>query len=298
LDRDDELIMIISWNYIITFYLFTAGISAGAFMISAAAEILDQKNERYKEIINIGAYIAPFPISLGIACLVLDLERPLYFWKLLITFQYTSVMSIGSWILVLFCGISYLNLYLKYKDNAANKIMTIIGLILSIGVAVYTGILISILIARPLWHSPMIPIIFFISAVIDGIAAICLGMLYIRKTMSHDEYLRNKKILYSIDIPCLILLIISVIIYIYTVNIDAVKVIISGQYAIYFWVFVVLTGMLMPLIYETWMIRNHTSTKHYVQISIVIGLLILFGGYMLRYVIIYGGQASSVIFYQ
>jgi formate-dependent nitrite reductase membrane component NrfD len=65
--------------------LFAAGLSAGAFIISATAYFLGR--ERYETITRIGAYIAPFPVIIGIFALIYDLERPHLFWKLFLQFS-------------------------------------------------------------------------------------------------------------------------------------------------------------------------------------------------------------------
>ena len=56
----------IHWNWIVAIDLFGAGLSAGAFIISATAYFLGR--ERYENITRIGAYIAPFPVIVGILC--------------------------------------------------------------------------------------------------------------------------------------------------------------------------------------------------------------------------------------
>ena len=90
----------IYWNWIVAVDLFGAGLSAGAFFLSAMAYFLG--HEKYNNITRIGAYIAPFPLIIGIICLIIDLERPHLFWKLLLTVQPNSVMSLGAWLLFIF----------------------------------------------------------------------------------------------------------------------------------------------------------------------------------------------------
>ncbi len=96
------------WNWSVAVYLFVAGLSAGAYFISSLAYFLGE--EKYRNITRIGAYIAPFPLLLGILCLIYDLERPFLFWKLLLTFQSHSVMSLGSWLLLIFSSLSFFKL--------------------------------------------------------------------------------------------------------------------------------------------------------------------------------------------
>ena len=93
------------WNWTVVVYLFLAGVSAGAFAVSALAYLLDR--EKYQDIIRIGAYIAPFPLILGVLCLIYDLERPSLFWKLMVTLQVESVMSYGAFTIARPEGINF-----------------------------------------------------------------------------------------------------------------------------------------------------------------------------------------------
>src|SRR5512142_1092678 len=94
----------IEWGLLIVNYLFVAGLSAGAFAISSFATYLG--GPHFRRVAQIGALIAPWPVILGVGVLVLDLGRPLAFYNLFMTVQYTSPMSIGSWLLTLFIIIS------------------------------------------------------------------------------------------------------------------------------------------------------------------------------------------------
>ena len=98
------------WNWTVAVYLFVAGVSAGAFAISALAYFIGE--EKYQEITRIGAYIAPFPLMFGLLFLIYDLERPYLFWKLMVTLQAHSIMSLGAWLLLLFSVLSFVYFYL------------------------------------------------------------------------------------------------------------------------------------------------------------------------------------------
>jgi len=204
------------WNWSVALYLFVAGVSAGAFAISALAYFLGE--EKYQNITRIGAYIAPFPLILGILCLVYDLERPFLFWKLLVTFQPHSVMSLGSWLLLIFSFLSFLYFYLwlperfelvdlfkrippkwekvkiirtikssplleKFRRGNLNGIRGWVGLAgipVSLLVGIYTGVLLGALVARPFWNNPMLPMLFLVSALKKGTASVLLGGFLLR----------------------------------------------------------------------------------------------------------------------
>ena len=103
------------WNWTVALYLFIAGVSAGAFAISAIAYFLGRN--KYENISRLGAYIAPFPLLFGILCLIYDLERPAYFWKLMVTLQPFSVMSLGAWLLLIFSFLSFLYFYIWLPER-------------------------------------------------------------------------------------------------------------------------------------------------------------------------------------
>ena len=102
------------WNWLVAVDLFCAGLSAGAFAISALAYFIGR--EKYQNITRIGAYIAPFPLIIGLLCLIYDLERPHLFWKLMLNLQGHSIMSLGAWLLLIFSVISFVNFYLWLPD--------------------------------------------------------------------------------------------------------------------------------------------------------------------------------------
>ena len=241
------------WNWTVAVYLFVAGVSAGAFSISALAFFLGEK--RYEEITRIGAYIAPFPLILGILLLIYDLERPYLFWKLMTTFQGYSVMSLGSWLLLVFSILTFIYLYLwlpnrfdlvdllrsaarrwgteKFSQRMeTNRILAklhrsnlnglrawvgLIGIPVSLLVGIYTGVLLGALVARPFWNNPMLPMLFLVSALKTGTASICLIGCFIMGFggMSRERMETNKFVIHSIDFILVVLMIITIMLFIF-----------------------------------------------------------------------------------
>ena len=241
------------WNWTVAIYLFVAGVSAGAFAISALAYFLGEK--KYEEITRIGAYIAPFPLIIGILFLIYDLERPYLFWKLMTTFQGHSVMSLGAWLLLGFSIISFIYFYLWLPDrfdviyllrNAAHrwggerfssrisssKVLEkfhrsnlqslrawigLIGIPISLMIGIYTGVLLGALVARPFWNNPMLPMLFLVSAMKTGTASICLiGCFFMGfGGMSREKIESNKFVIHSIDFILMVLAIISIMLFIF-----------------------------------------------------------------------------------
>jgi formate-dependent nitrite reductase membrane component NrfD len=243
----------IFWNWTVAVYLFVAGVSAGAFVISALAYFLGE--EKYQDITRIGAYIAPFPLMLGLLFLIYDLERPRLFWKLIVTLQAHSVMSLGAWLLLIFSLLSFVHFYLWLPDrfdviellryltgpvdkwpivrafrtnfvidalrrknlNRLRGWIGIVGIPVALLVGIYTGVLLGALVARPFWNNPMLPMLFLVSALKTGTASICLIGCFAKGFggMSREKIETNKFVIHSIDFVLMILSIIAILLFIF-----------------------------------------------------------------------------------
>ena len=85
------------WGILIVFYLFFGGLSAGLFFVSALATYLQENGSpAYPRIAQFGALLAPWPVAIGCVLLVFDLGHWYRFYKLFVTFEWHSPMSIGA----------------------------------------------------------------------------------------------------------------------------------------------------------------------------------------------------------
>lgn len=84
------------WDWIIAIYLFLAGMSAGAVMISIYLKRkVIEGDPANNGIMKAMAWLAPFGIIAGLVILIFHLTKPLEFWKIMIYYNPTSVMSMG-----------------------------------------------------------------------------------------------------------------------------------------------------------------------------------------------------------
>jgi len=319
------------WNWLVAVDLFGAGLSAGAFIVSATAYFLGR--EKYETMTRIGAAIAPFPVIVGILCLIFDLERPHLFWKLLLTFRPGSVMSLGAWLLFLFSFFSIAHFYLwlperfdylkiipaiqknrflgRFRGDNLTKVRGLVagfGIPISIGVGIYTGVLLGVLTARPFWNNPMLPMLFLVSAMMTGSASICFVGCFIKgfRGMSRENVNTNKFMIHSIDFTLMVFSIISVFLFVLGLYVSprsstgAVHLIMGGPFTLLFWVVVVGIGILIPLALEVYelipyYIEQVELRDHNPWISGIITSSVLIGGFMMRYLVIYAGQIPQIM---
>jgi formate-dependent nitrite reductase membrane component NrfD len=314
------------WGWLIVIYLFLGGVGAGAYFVSGLATYLGGRDE-YKTISRWGAYLAPFPVMIGSGILIFDLFRPWNFYKLFLTVQFTSPMSLGSWLLMLFTGVSLFNAFLwlpselkekvfsrkplrwmkgrlerlweKERQDKLRSLFAALGLPLSVGVALYTGILLGAIPARPFWNTPMLAQLFLFSALSTGTASLIVITSFTREHAISGD--RDAKLLYTLDILliCLEILIIVPFLlhdYLATESIrNSLHLILGGPYTLLFWGAVVLLGLVVPLALEVYEIFPMIFKKHMHHnraLEVLSGLLVLMGGLTLRYVFVFGGQIS------
>jgi formate-dependent nitrite reductase membrane component NrfD len=166
------------------------------------------------------------------------------------------------------------------------KILAWIMVIYSVILGIYTGILLSAFNARPLWNTSILGPLFLASGLSAGAATIIL--------FSKSEI--ERRMISKIDIIVIgaeLFFIIHMFMGFLAsteVQIEAAQLFLGGPYTIPFWIFVVFIGMLVPAVLEILELRGQ---KVPVLFPVV---LILFGNIMLRFIIVYAGQASRYLY--
>ena len=294
------------WGLPVAIDLFAAGMGAAAFMVAVIADLAGSK--KFTSIRLTGAIIAPWPAILGVLLLVVDLGRPLRFWEMILKrgagvgiapgleapylmFNPGSAMSWGTWILSLFVIISLIYLVISIIaipfswGEIATKVVGIIGLPFALLVTTYTGVLISAT-SNALWSNYLLPFVFVSSAIVTGIAAIVfiLAILKMLKLLEEDFIPGLEKLNGTMIIVLLISLALFIILGI--TQPPMLALIASAKVGILFWLFAIILGILIPLMFSFKKEGNPAAT------SFIISILILLGGFFLRYAILIAGQIA------
>lgn len=290
------------WGLPVAIDLFAAGMGAAAFLVAVMADLAGSK--KFTSIRLTGAIIAPWPAILGVLLLVVDLGRPLRFWEMILKrgdglsiappylmFNPGSAMSWGTWILTLFVIISLIYLIVSIIaipfswGEIATKTIGIIGLPFALLVTTYTGVLISAT-SNTLWSNYLLPFVFVSSAVVTGIAAIVciLAILKMLKLLEEDFITGLEKMNGIMIIVLLASLVMFIVVGI--MQPQMLTLIASAKLGILFWLFTIILGILIPLMFSFKKDGNPAGT------SFIISLLILLGGFFLRYVILMAGQIA------
>jgi protein NrfD len=288
------------WGWEIPVYLFLGGLVAGMMIISGYFIFTGRTRNT-----NCSCFLIPIiglaAISVGMFALFLDLEHKLYVWRMYATFQWTSPMSWGSWILLLVYPILILNAIIRIPDKLKGKLPFIEkigdsisqhgGFVKTLGVfsmvigallGMYTGVLLSAYGARPAWNSAMLWILFLIS----GLSAAAAFIHLIAKDIEEREMLAKADNGFLVlEIIVIMLLFVGFFSSSQT-HIEAGKLFFGGPFTAVFWVFVMGFGIVIPLIIQLF------AVNHKVQHTPVAPIMVIIGGLLLRFIIVAAGQHS------
>ena len=277
------------WGPMIAWYLFLAGASAGAFLTSAFVEV------KYPESVKMrvaGRIIAPIFLGIGLVMLMLDAEAGLhnplrFFWLIA---NPGSVMTLGVYFICVFMPVALVSALLEVLKKRVPKWLTWIGIVFAFAVAAYTGFLLGVVKAFPLWNNAVLPILFVVSALSAGLAATSLVGLLVDRERFEQMWLIKKSHVILSAIEMVVLATMLVIVSAGSVEGAAsVYSLVAGQYAPAFWGGIVLLGLVAPFIIEGYpvFITKRVETSMTSMVVSVIGEAgVLVGGFMLRLLVV------------
>ena len=293
----------ITWGFPIWIYLWLAGMAAGAYFAAFLAERFGKYSDH--RILHASLYLGVPAAMAGVLFLLYDLGHPLRFWRLFVSFNLISPMSIGSWLLVLWTGIGVLILFLWHMRNrihvnpATVKLITNIlhwgCFFASVLLMSYTGVLLSVSI-QPLWATTfLLPALFVVSATSTGAAILILAGLITRSWKAHGETIRR-----MVQVDAVVIVIELIILAVYLLWLsksgdpgasEAMITLTKGVLAVRLWVGVVLLAIMVPFALDIahWgkKLEDHRVVVIFATAS---SACVIIGGLVLRIVIVTGGQ--------
>ena len=157
------------------------GLAAGGFTLAAIVHIFNIKS--FRPIVRPSLLTAFLGYLLVTVALMFDLGRPYRIWHPLIMWNPRSVMFEVGWCVTLYTTVLFLEfvplVLEKFKLVQAQKVMkgvmlpiVILGVILSTLHQSSLGSVFLIMPTKlhPLWYSPLLPVLFYVSAIATGLA--------------------------------------------------------------------------------------------------------------------------------
>jgi formate-dependent nitrite reductase membrane component NrfD len=190
------------WQWYIVLYFFLGGLAGGSYFLATLIALFGRREDM--SLARLGFYLA-FPLVLVCGLLLtVDLGRPERFWHMLIErnthgpmFKYWSPMSIGSWALMIFGAFTFVSFVGALADDDRRwpvfnrwgvpwatlrvrpprvlaRVFEVAGGIAGLYVAGYTGVLLAVT-NRPIWaDTPLLGMLFIVSAASTSAALMIL----------------------------------------------------------------------------------------------------------------------------
>lgn len=295
----------LTWGYLMAGYLFLGGLAGGAYVVSALADLF--KGDDYKVLSKSGCLVTLFSVVIGIVLLLLDLKRfevaPLGILNAYRRFP-ASMVTVGTWILTGLALVSLVTCVLWYLggNRFVRKIVDVVGIVLGLSTAAYTGILLSYSRGVPFWGSPFLPWTFVISGTLTGLTMALLmipvAAIFMPKAFKDFVSLYEKRVQFSKMlrhtqkyITILIITELALVVLELATGHKAVDLLLTGILSWTFYAYLLL-GLFIPLGISYYISKLKTLDKEgsILLFSNSSYVLILIGGFLLRYVILTAGQ--------
>jgi len=180
------------WGLWIGFDFLGIGLAAAGFTIVAAVHLFHAHD--YEPIVRPALLTAFIGYSLVVLVLVIDLGRPDHFWHPLVMWNPHSVMFEITWCVILYTTVLSIefapivlekfNMHRPIKwIHACSLPFMIVGVLLSTLHQSSFGSLYLCVPNRlhPLWYSPLLPILFFVSCIASGISMVILETIILSR---------------------------------------------------------------------------------------------------------------------
>ncbi len=197
----------VAWSLAIPQYFFMTGVSAAAFLVSSLTYAFGDR--RFKPIAGLALIVALTVLLVAPLNLVADLGQPGRFYELTFALHSTAPMSWGVYLLTTYPALILAELLLAFRAplveranatsgalgrvyrvlafgktsvsseererlHGLSRRLALLGIPWAIAVHGYTGYILGVMKARPLWHTALMPIVFLVSAMVSGVAFMIL----------------------------------------------------------------------------------------------------------------------------
>jgi protein NrfD len=281
----------------IILYFFVGGISGGALLVASLLRLFGTREDSH--FIRLGVYISFVGCVVSGILLIVDLGVPLRFWHMLVQnntgrpmFKWWSPMSVGAWGLLVFgffSGLATLRALwddrrltwstLEFLERGPISTFGAIGGALGgLFLAGYTGVLLSVT-NRPVWaDSSWLGLLFLLSGISTSVAAMLLVARWqnVRIASTEERLKRFDRIALILELVVLVA---------FVVSLGAVAQAFLNAYGVLLLLGVIGVGIIMPLR------MGRDAASHNVATA---SILVLFGGFVLRVVVLLGSEQVHV----
>ena len=278
----------VSWHSAYAIYFFVIGILAGLSFLSYGSWLTPALRPLREK----AAYISLALLAVGGALLIADLSQPLRFLNTLNPFymHFTSPLAWGALNITAFgvCSVLYI-LALRSGNEKRGRLLALVTAALALGLPIYTGFDLSVHQSRPVWNSPVMPVLFVALAIASGSA---VGALLAGSNEWAQKVLRQYMLWSTAAVGVVLIAILGTTSYGGSAEGLAFQILTSGTMGLIFVGFGILAGIAAPVA----LMLLVPVGKQQQGVLMISALLILVGSAALRYAILMAPQQMQTLF--
>ncbi len=278
----------VSWHSAYAIYFFVVGILAGLSFLSYGSWLTPALRPLREK----AAYISVVLLGVGGALLIADLSQPLRFLNTLNPFymHFTSPLAWGALNITAFgiCSVLYI-LALRKGDEQRGKLLALVTAALALGLPIYTGFDLSVHQSRPVWNTPVMPVLFVALAIASGSA---VGSLLAGSNEAAQRVLREYMLWSTAAVGVVLVAILGTTNYGGSAEEMTFQILTSGSMGMIFVGLGILAGIAAPV---ALMLLAPVGRPQQGTLMIS-ALLILVGSAALRYAILMAPQQLQTLF--
>ncbi|MBI4589281.1 MAG: polysulfide reductase NrfD [Candidatus Rokubacteria bacterium] len=282
------------WGWKVAAYLFASGTGAGAYAVGLAAQRLGSD---WSSVAGTGLLLGPALVAPAALLLIWDLGRPAGFLR-------AGRRPASSWIsrgVVILCGfilVGGLHAALSVwpwgrpaPPDSLTLVLSAVGGLLALLTTLYTGLLLGAIRPIPFWSTPVLPLLFLVSSLSTGIMAVDLTLTLWQGVTgpSLSDALGGMR---RADLLFLALEAVVIACYLRLTHATqasraSIQLLTRGALAVRFWAGVVAAGLVVPFLIQLLEVTSAVPSAG--GLSLLSSVAGLFGGLLLRHVVVAGG---------
>lgn len=296
-------------------YLFFGGLAAGTFIGAVVCDLVGLGSPRFKRVSRLAAYASLPLLALAGLFLTLHLGKPVR--GLLFPFyfrNYDSWMTWGGWILTgtALLVVAYAVLWFLETRRVLRLIVGLVGIPLAVGLAMYTGALLAGSGFVPLWSMRYLPVLFLNSGLTTGVALLGLVAALAWPFLRTGEE-NPRPVVAWLSVVLIVMIALELLeMYLFMSHLAAdpgglradptgqfvaptggrlaYEYVTRGPLGPWFWWGFIAVGLLIPLALT---LPEFLLRRWWWPVATVKFALVLIGGFVLRYVIVRGGDLKA-----
>ncbi|MDT8305602.1 MAG: NrfD/PsrC family molybdoenzyme membrane anchor subunit [Anaerolineae bacterium] len=186
----------VPWGIWVSVYVYLVWLEVGSLLVYSTIVYLFNWNHSLSSI-KAQVYLAALTtLTPALLLIALDLGHPLRFWKTIVNPNFGSLMTWMVWLHLTYLAILLVKLYFVLKARQSGgtqyksllKVLALVSLPVGLALIGTVGGIFGVVAARPLWQQSVLPLYFFISALVAGSALVTLLYVLFGPVKERAEY--------------------------------------------------------------------------------------------------------------